>query len=46
MTVIDSFADMRDNFLAAVRGAVWCNFATIGTLFRPFSRVIHPIWEG
>ena len=46
MIAIDSLADMRDKYLAAVRNAVRCNSATIDTRGRPRSCVMHPIWGG
>ena len=29
-----------------VRRIVWCTIATVDTKGRPFSRILHPIWEG
>ena len=46
MAIVNSFDDIRDDFLASVAKIVWCNVATVDTLGRPRSRVLHPMWEG
>lgn len=46
MATVNSFDDIRDDFLQAVEKIVWCNVATVDTQGRPRSRVLHPMWEG
>ena len=46
MTQGNSFDDIKDEFLATVAKVVWCNVATVDTVGRPRSRVLHPMWEG
>jgi general stress protein 26 len=46
VTQIDSFSDIRDEFLERVNRHVYCNLATIDPQGRPRSRVIHVVWEG
>ena len=43
---VDSFDEIRDEFLARVHSVVWCNVATLDRRGRPRSRILHPIWEG
>jgi len=40
------FDDIAKTFDERVRKIVWCTFTTLDTSGRPFSRVLHPIWEG
>lgn len=40
------FADIAEEFMARVAGAVYCNMATVDRRGRPRSRMIHPVWEG
>jgi general stress protein 26 len=42
---VDSFSEIEDEFLERVNSSVWCNMATIDRAQRPYSRIIHPIWE-
>src|SRR5262245_38511919 len=32
--------------MARVSSMVWCNAATIDSVGRPRSRILHPLWEG
>lgn len=41
-----SWNDIAKTFDANVRRIVWCTVTTVDTKGRPFSRVLHPIWEG
>ena len=41
-----SFSQIQTEFLARIRGAVYCSMATIDRKSRPRSRVMHPIWDG
>ena len=43
---VPSFEEIRIEFLARIRDAVYCNMATIDLKGRPRSRVMHPIWDG
>jgi len=43
---ISSFSAIETEFIDRVHRVVWCNLATIDTLNRPRSRLLHPIWEG
>src|SRR5438876_9527064 len=43
---VSAFADIEKDFLARVRGIVWCSVATVDRKGRPRSRILHPIWEG
>ncbi len=45
MADVQTFNDIKDDFLSAVEKIVWCNMATVDTKGRPRSRVVHPIWE-
>lgn len=38
--------DIAQTFDARVRRIVWCTVTTMDTKGRPFSRILHPIWEG
>ena len=46
MANVNSFEDIREDFLTRVEKIVWCNVATVDSKGRPRSRVLHPIWEG
>jgi general stress protein 26 len=41
-----SFDDVAKDFDERVRRIVWCTLTTVDTRGRPFSRILHPIWEG
>lgn len=41
-----SFQDIASIFDERVRRIVWCTVTTVDTRGRPFSRILHPIWEG
>jgi general stress protein 26 len=41
-----SFEDIAAIFDERVRRIVWCTVSTTDTRGRPFSRILHPIWEG
>ena len=43
---VSSFAEIETEFIERVHHMVWCNVATIDTLNRPRSRILHPLWEG
>ena len=43
---VSSFAEIETEFIERVNHMVWCNVATIDTLDRPRSRILHPLWEG
>jgi general stress protein 26 len=42
---VDSFSEIEEEFRVRVNSSVWCNMATIDGAQRPYSRIIHPIWE-
>ena len=46
MPRVASFADIESDFLAVAGRIVWATVTTIDADGRPFSRVLHPIWEG
>ena len=41
-----AFEDIAKTFDERVRRIVWCTVTTVDTRGRPFSRILHPIWEG
>jgi hypothetical protein len=41
-----TFQDVATLFDERVRRIVWCTVSTVDTQGRPFSRILHPIWEG
>jgi general stress protein 26 len=45
VTKIESFGDIRDEFLERVNQHVYPNLATVDSQGRPRSRVVHVIWE-
>jgi general stress protein 26 len=40
------FQEIAKTFDERVRKIVWCTVTTQDTAGRPFSRILHPIWEG
>ena len=42
----DAWNDLAATFDARVRKIVWCTVTTMDTKGRPFSRILHPLWEG
>ena len=45
VTRVESFDEIRDEFLARANRHVFCNLATVDGQGRPRSRVVHVIWE-
>lgn len=43
---VDSFAEIANEFHARVRDQVWCSCSTVDRANRPYSRILHPYWEG
>jgi general stress protein 26 len=43
---VEKFAEIAKQFDERVRKIVWCTVTTVDTAGRPFSRILHPIWEG
>jgi general stress protein 26 len=41
-----SFQEIAATFDERVRRIVWCTVTTVDTKGRPFSRILHPVWEG
>ena len=41
-----SFQEIAATFDERVRRIVWCTVTTVDTKGRPFSRILHPFWEG
>ena len=41
-----TFEEIAKTFEERVRRIVWCTVTTVDTKGRPFSRILHPIWEG
>ena len=39
------FSEIADEFRARVLADPWCNASTIDRKSRPYSRILHPIWE-
>jgi hypothetical protein len=39
------FASIAEDFLARVRADPWANASTVDRRQRPYSRVLHPVWE-
>ena len=46
MPEVTSFDEIAKGFDERVRRIVWCTVTTVDTQGRPFSRILHPIWEG
>lgn len=42
---VASFGEIEVAFLERIQWMVWCNVATVDTLGRPRSRILHPLWE-
>ena len=40
-----SLADIAPKFIEMANSIVWCAAATVDAQGRPWSRVLHPIWE-
>jgi general stress protein 26 len=40
-----TFDEIAKTFDERVRRIVWCTVTTVDTKGRPFSRILHPIWE-
>jgi general stress protein 26 len=40
------FEEIAKTFDERVRKIVWCTVTTVDTAGRPYSRILHPIWEG
>jgi len=43
---VDSFEEIEKEFFDRVHDQVWCNFSTVDRRGRPYSRIMHPFWEG
>lgn len=43
---VKNFSDIADEFKQRVEDMVWCSAATVDTVGRPRTRVLHPIWDG
>jgi general stress protein 26 len=43
---VQTFAEIRPEFMARVSQAVYCTMATVDRLNRPRSRIMHPVWDG
>ncbi len=43
---VKSFDEIAKTFDERARRIVWCTVTTVDTQGRPFSRILHPIWEG
>jgi general stress protein 26 len=41
-----TWSEIASRFDERVRRIVWCTVTTVDTKGRPFSRILHPIWEG
>lgn len=41
---VSNFSEIADEFHKRVSEMVWCSVATVDTLGRPRTRVLHPIW--
>src|SRR5690242_7640707 len=46
MTDVSDFADLAAEFDARTRRIVWCTVATVAPNGAPWTRILHPIWEG
>jgi len=46
MPEVTSFAEIETEFIGRVHTMVWCSLATLDTMNRLRSRILHPIWEG
>jgi general stress protein 26 len=43
---VERFADIEEEFTSRVRSMIWCSVATVDRRQRPYSRILHPLWEG
>jgi general stress protein 26 len=43
---VEKFEEIAKAFDDRVRKIVWCTVTTQDTTGRPFSRILHPVWEG
>jgi general stress protein 26 len=43
---VERFSDIEEEFRARVTEQIWCAMITIDRAGRPYSRIIHPFWEG
>jgi len=46
MPQASSFDEIAKTFDERVSRIVWCTVTTVDTKGRPFSRILHPVWEG
>jgi hypothetical protein len=46
MPELEQFSEIEREFIDRAHRIVWCNIATVDSLGRPRSRIVHPIWEG
>ncbi len=42
---VEQFAEIEMEFIDRVHSMVWCNVATVDRQQRPYSRILHPLWE-
>lgn len=42
---VERFEEIEGEFTNRVRSMIWCNVATIDRRGRPYSRILHPLWE-
>ena len=42
---VESFSEIEKEFIDRVHSMVWCNVATVDRRQRPYSRILHPLWE-
>ena len=43
---VERFADIEQEFTSRVRSMIWCSVATVDRKQRPYSRILHPLWDG
>jgi hypothetical protein len=43
---VSEFGQMAGEFDARVRRIAWCTVATVAPSGAPWTRILHPIWEG
>ena len=43
---VDRFSEIEDEFHSRVSEQIWCAMTTTDRAGRPYSRIIHPFWEG
>ncbi len=46
MSRVASFTEIESEFAATVSRVVWATVTTVDADGRPFSRILHPIWDG